>query len=196
LNPNYKKTLFAAAGKAGINAAAKSDLLAFFIYKSLEFLKPGGRLGFVVSGSWLTSDYGASLQFVLLQRLRLLAIVSSSVESFFSQVQVNTVLIIAEKRAKTETEPDPDEIIKFVRLNKKLDELLDSKVGEYWNTVLELVDSVELATGAFANEDFQVTPVLAQLEREALAGAPTKARNWSVYLRAPLSYFEIFGVIQ
>jgi hypothetical protein len=194
LNPNYKQTLFTAAGKAGIKAAAKSDLLAFFLYKSLEFLKPGGRLGFVVSGSWLTSDYGATLQSVLLTRLKLLAVVGSSVESFFSQVQVNTVLIIAEQR--TETRPDSGEVIKFVRLNRKLEDLLAADPGDYWDTVLGLVDSVESATGTFANEDFQVTPVPAKREREALDDAPTKARNWSVYLRAPLSYFEIFGVTQ
>ena len=194
LNPSYKQTLFTAAGKVGIKAAAKSDLLAFFLYKSLEFLKPGGRLGFVVSGSWLTSDYGSTLQYVLLKKLRLIAVVGSSVESFFSQVQVNTVLIIAEQR--TDKEPDPGEIIKFVRLNRKLEELLESEAGDYWSTVLGLVDSVELATGTFANENLQITPVPAQHERDALDAAPTKARNWSVYLRAPLSYFEIFGVTQ
>jgi methylase of polypeptide subunit release factors len=194
LNPGYKKTLFTAAGKAGIKAAAKSDLLAFFLYKSLEFLKPGGRLGFVVSTSWLTSDYGATLQSVLLGRLRLIAIIGSSVESFFSQVQVNTVLIVAEQR--TENKPDPDEMIKFVRLSKKLENLLESQPTNYWTTVLQLVDSIELATGALANDDLQITLVPALREREALAEAPSKARNWSVYLRAPLSYFEIFGVTQ
>jgi methylase of polypeptide subunit release factors len=194
LNPSYKETLFGAAGKIGIKPAAKSDLLAFFLYKSLEFLKPGGRLGFVVSGSWLTSDFGATLQQVLLTKLRLIAVIGSSVESFFSQVQVNTVLIVAERR--TEGGPKPDEIIRFVRLNRRLDELLAAEDAEYWNTVLNLVDAVELASGALANEDFQVTPVPAQHERDALASAPKKARNWSVYLRAPLSYFEIFGVNQ
>ena len=194
LNPSYKKTLFTAAGKIGIKAAAKSDLLAFFLFKSLEFLKPGGRLGFVVSGSWLTSDYGATLQSVLLKRLKLVAIIGSSVESFFSQVQVNTVLIIAEQRATTQ--PNPAEVIKFVRLNRRLEDILAPGPGDYWDTVLGLVDSVESADGTFANADFQVTTVLAKPEREALDAAPETARNWSVYLRAPLSYFEIFGVAQ
>ena len=30
-------------------------------------------------------------------------------------------------------------------------------------------------------------------ERSALANAPERSRNWSRYLRAPLSYYELFG---
>jgi hypothetical protein len=65
LNEKYKKTLFDSAGKNGIHSAAKTDLFAFFIYKALELLEPGGWLGFVVSSSWLTADFGATLQRVL-----------------------------------------------------------------------------------------------------------------------------------
>lgn len=194
LNPGYKSTLFAAAGKAGIKPAAKTDLFAFFLYKSLEFLKPGGRLGFVVSSSWLTSDFGATLQSVLISRLRLIAVIGSKVESFFSQVQVNTVLIVAEKRI--ESTPGVDESIKFVRLNRKMDELFPTEAGDYWNKVLSLVDAIELAKGAVSSQDFQIIPVPAQHERTALADAPSQVRNWSLYLRGPASYFDLFGTPQ
>ncbi|MFL6386761.1 MAG: class I SAM-dependent DNA methyltransferase [Terriglobales bacterium] len=194
LNEKYKQTLFNSAGKNGINAAAKTDLFAFFIYKSLEFLEPGGRLGFVISSSWLTADFGATLQRVLLERLRLLAVIGSKVESFFSQVEVNTVLIIAERRHKEK--PEPDEIIRFVTLKRKLDDMLGPKADGYWDRVEDLVDSVEMATEAVETDDFQLTSIPAQPERVALESNPSKARNWSVYLRAPLSYFELFGVTQ
>lgn len=192
LNPEYKKTLFAAAGRAGIKAPAKTDLFAFFLYKSLDFLRPGGRIGFVVSSSWLTSEFGATLQHVLLTNLRLVAVIGSRVESFFSQVQVNTVLIVAEHR--TSASPDVSETIKFVRLNRKLDDILESKVEDYWNKVMNLVDSIEMATRSQSTVDFQVVEVPANQERDALTAAPNISRNWSVYLRAPLTYFEIFEV--
>jgi hypothetical protein len=38
LNPKYKSTLFDAAAKNGVLASQKTDLFAFFIYKSPEFL--------------------------------------------------------------------------------------------------------------------------------------------------------------
>jgi type I restriction-modification system DNA methylase subunit len=194
LNEKYKQTLFNSAGKNGVSAAAKTDLFAFFIYKALEFLQPGGRLGFVVSASWLTSDFGASLQRVLLDRLRLVAVIGSRVESFFSQVDVNTVLIIAERRL--EEKADADEIIRFVTLNRKLEEMLEPKIGGYWSRVQDLADSIEMTTDAIETDDFQITPVLAQPERAALERNTAKPRNWSVYLRAPLSYFELFGAAQ
>jgi type I restriction-modification system DNA methylase subunit len=194
LNKDYKQTLFGGAVKNGVSAGAKTDLFAFFIYKSLEFIKPGGRLGFVVSASWLTSDFGASLQRTLLERFRLVAVIGSKVESFFSQVDVNTVLIIAERRREAGLEPD--EIIRFVTLKTKLDDLLAPHTGGYWPRVQNLADSVEMATTAIENDVFQLTPVPAAPELSALQNAKDSVRNWSVYLRAPLSYFELFGATQ
>jgi type I restriction-modification system DNA methylase subunit len=194
LNIEYKHTLFDTAAKNGINAVAKSDLFAFFLYKALEFLQPGGRLGFVVSASWLTSDFGASLQRVLLDRLRLVAVIGSKVESFFSQVDINTVLIIAEH--KKHTIPAPDEIIRFVMLKRKLEYLLPKNADSYWDGVQNLADSIEMITEFVDNQDFQLNPIPAEPERAALANGTKTPRNWSVYLRAPLSYFEIFGATQ
>jgi type I restriction-modification system DNA methylase subunit len=194
LNKNYKQTLFDAAAKNGIAAASKTDLFAFFVYKTLEFMKAGGKLGFVVSASWLTADFGLSLQRVLLNRLRLVAVIGSRVESFFSQVDVNTVLIIAEKRLGEQVESN--EIIKFVTLKQRLEQLLtnDNDGVDYWDRVQSLVDSIEMTTEAVDNENFQMTPVPAEAERMALAGSKARVRNWSIFLRAPLSYFKIFGV--
>jgi type I restriction-modification system DNA methylase subunit len=192
LNPKYKETLFSAAGKNGVTAPAKTDLFAFFVYKALEFLKPGGRLGFVVSASWLTSNFGAALQRVLLERFRLIAVVSSRVESFFSQVDVNTVLIVAERRKR---EIDSNEIVRFVSLKKKLDDLLGPHAKGYWDRVQNLTDAIESQTGAIDNSDFQLMTIPAEPERVALQGKNPSVRNWSVYLRAPISYFELFGAI-
>jgi len=194
LNQDYKNTLFKAAIKNGIKAASKTDLFAFFIYKTLEFLQPGGRMGFVVSSSWLTAEFGATLQRVLLEKFKLIAIVGSRVESFFSQVEVNTVLIIAERRK--DDRRDGDEIIRFVALKQSLVEMLEPKEEGYWERVQDLVDSIEMADDAIDDDKFQLTPVPALPERQALENAPSKPRNWSVYLRAPLSYFELFGATQ
>jgi hypothetical protein len=46
------------------------------------------------------------------------------------------------------------------------------------------------------NEDFQVTTIPALPELVALDNNPSEPRNWSIFLRAPLSYFELFGVSQ
>ena len=69
-------------------------------------MKEGTRLGFVTPASWLTADYAASLQATLLGTVRLVAVIASSAESFFPQVDVNAVLLVAEKVGEEGRETD------------------------------------------------------------------------------------------
>jgi hypothetical protein len=83
-----------------------------------------------------------------------------------------------------------------VALKKKLADMLTPNTDGYWDRVEDLVDSIEMTTNAVETDAFQITPIAAKPEREALQSTPSKPRNWSVYLRAPLSYFELFGATQ
>jgi len=121
----------------------------------------------------------------------LIAIIGSQIESFFSQVDVNTVLIVAEKREEEKT--DPGEIIRFVSLKKKLEDLLAPHTEGYWDRVQNLTDAIEMEEATIETDEFQLTTILAEPERVALQGKAANVRNWSVYLRAPLSYFELYG---
>ena len=118
LDPKYRHQLFGSAAGVGIKAAPKTDLFAFFIYHSMRFMKPGSRLGFVTPASWLTSDYAVALQRLLLSDLRLVALVSSSAESFFPQVDVNAVLLVAEKVDRGQQSPDAT--LRFVNLKQSI----------------------------------------------------------------------------
>lgn len=190
LDPAYKATLFDAAAKNGVAAPQKTDLFAFFIYKALEFMPPGSRLGFVVSASWLTADFGATLQDVLLRRFKLIAVIGSSVEAFFTQVDVNAVLIVAEKR--TDAKIEPEEKVRFVNLKRRLEDIFAGEPSEYWGRVTGLADAIELSSGSGETEDFRVNAVSAKSELDALA-SQNSVRNWSLYVRAPRSYFAVFG---
>ncbi len=190
LNPKYKTSLFDAAAKNEVPAPKKTDLFAFFIYKSLEFLLPSSRLGFVVSSSWLTADFGATLQDVLLRRFKLIAVIGSSVEAFFTQVDVNAVLIVAEKRAEPKIEAG--EKIRFVNLKRRLEDMFNGEPSDYWGRVTALADVIELASESAENDDFRVTAVSAEAELDALSQGK-RVRNWSLYLRAPRSYYAVFG---
>ena len=190
LDPGYRKQLFGAAAKAGVNAPPKTDLFAFFIYHALRFMKPGSRLGFVTPTSWLTADYAGSLQSVLLGQVRLVAVITSGAESFFPQVDVNALLLVAERLDEAEQTADSD--IRFVTLKKPIAKLLGER-GEYWDRVIALVDAIEDVDVSTEDSDMRVKVIKANAERVALAGEGGRARNWSKYLRAPLSYYELFG---
>jgi methylase of polypeptide subunit release factors len=191
LDPGYRKTLFAAAAKAGIPAPAKTDLFAFFIYHAIRFMKPGSRLGFVTPASWLTSDYAVSLQEVLLGTVRLVAVVASSAESFFPQVDVNAVLLVAERVGDDGELSGGALPIRFVTLKQPITRLVEGR-GEYWDRVIRLVDEIESRSSSGEDEKLRVKIVDSQTELDALNSDRTRPRNWSKYLRAPLSYYEIF----
>jgi type I restriction enzyme M protein len=186
LDPDYRNKLFQTAMKAGFDAEAKTDLFAFFIYHATRFMKDGSRLGFVTPASWLTSDYAISLQQALLGTIRVASVIASNAESFFPQVDVNAVLLIAEKCAKKA----PDEPIRFVTLKKSIAQLTQGK-SEYWARVSALAQELESHVSV-ENDRYRIKLVDPAGERDALNADRTKPRNWSKYLRAPLSYYEIF----
>lgn len=187
LDPEYRKRLFQAALSAGFEAGAKTDLFAFFIYHATRLMKNGSRLGFVTPASWLTADYAISLQKALLGKIRVSAIVASNAEAFFPQVDVNAVLLIAEKCDEKASHAP----IRFVTLKKPV-ATLTSGSGEYWDRVIALAQELE-ATESVENDRYRIKLVDSAAEKTALNADITKPRNWSKYLRAPLSYYSIFG---
>jgi type I restriction enzyme M protein len=186
LDPQYREKLFQSAINAGFDAGAKTDLFVFFIYHATRLMKDGSRLGFVTPASWLTSDYAISLQQALLGTIRVTAVIASNAESFFPQVDVNAVLLVAEKGPKNA----PDEPIRFVTLKQPISQLTSGK-GEYWDRVIALAQELESSV-SLENDRLRIKLVDPDGERTALNSDRTKPRNWSKYLRAPLSYYSIF----
>ncbi len=184
LDPDYRERLFLAAARAGVEADAKTDLFAFFVFHALRFMKVGARLGFVTPASWLTSNYASILQMLLTGELRLSAIVSSNVESFFSAVDVHTVLVLAERVDPAIAAPDA--VLRFVSLLRPLDSLSAADVTA-------LARDVHTVTHSYEDAQVRVRVVPAAQERSALVGAPGVARNWSIHLRAPLSFERLFA---
>ena len=190
LDKNYKIKLSQAAILNGIRPASKTDLFAFFIYKALQFMRPGSRIGFVTSASWLTTQFGTPLQRLMLDRLKLVALIGSNAESFFSQVDVNTVLVVAEMRATPG--PASGESMRFITLKKRLEELFPSGPN-YWSSLLHFADTVEQAEQSCEDDSVRIKLVDANHERMDLSGNSKEPRNWSIYLRSPLTFYELFG---
>ncbi len=189
LDPRYKTTLQRAAVRSGIVVGTKTDLFAYFIYHSAQFIRPGGRLGFVTSSAWLTADYGRTVQRFFTEQLRLRAVITSAVEPLFPQVDQNVVMFVAERPLKPTSPVDGS--IRFVTLRRRLEDLLPDG-PKYWERVEALVDRMNAPAGRFEDSDMRVNVVSLKAERAALAGS-NSTRNWSKWLRAPTCYFELFG---
>ena len=75
----------------------RAGLHSYFVSVSLALLNEGGRLGFVMPEAWLQTEYGAQLQRAILQQCKVVAIISSKVERWFPDANVNTCLLILER---------------------------------------------------------------------------------------------------
>jgi hypothetical protein len=75
----------------------RSGLYAYFFLHSLQFLREGGRLGFIVPSNWLDAAYGADLKQFLLDHFRLVALIESNVEPWLPQTNLDACLVVLEK---------------------------------------------------------------------------------------------------
>ena len=164
----------------GAALSGRAGLYAYFLIHSLGFLREGGRLGFVVPNGWLDVAYGEALKRFLLDHFRLLAVVESAVERWFTAASVNTCLLILERAADPAARAANR--VRFARLRRPLRDLLgeatDSRrVATVEQLVTRLLPAADRATG-----DVTV--------RVAEQGRLSAAARWGTLLRAPEVYLR------
>ncbi|MGV0159874.1 HsdM family class I SAM-dependent methyltransferase [Mycobacterium colombiense] len=134
--------------------SGKSDEYVWFIAHATSFLKPGGRLAFVVSSSVLFADYGIPLIRFLARHYRIEAVIDSIVERWFIDADTNTVLLFLQR----ETDPNArwSNEIRFIRFRRPLAQVIPSPEDDHRRGVLEdLVD--ELLHSPAGGEDPRFT---------------------------------------
>jgi hypothetical protein len=177
---DYKQRLVRCAEPLA-KLSRRSGLHAYFLVHGSRFLRPHGRFGFVVSNSWLDVDYGTGLKRFLLDQFKILAIVESAVERWFSQASINTCLVILEKC------PDATDRmrnqVRFARLKRPLRDLFASsphspgRAAEVESLIMRLMPGRSRLTGDLP---VRVVPQ-ASLRAEG---------KWGLYLRAPEVFLQ------
>lgn len=190
--------------------SGQADIYAYLFFHTARFLKDDGRMGIVTSNAWLDVAYGYELQKFFLKNFKIIAIIESRCEPWFEDPAVNTIVTILE-RCKNKEKRD-NHLVKFVKLKKKLKELIpwDMKLDAMnrWGGLDRLTHKIEstgrenfkLQNSKFVNalpgivsyetEEFRIrvvkqSKVLGDLEK---AGKTVK---WGASLRAPQVYFDI-----
>ncbi|BAZ28472.1 type I restriction-modification system methyltransferase subunit-like protein [Cylindrospermum sp. NIES-4074] len=111
---NYKTRLLQIANNVSPDSkfTARSDIHCFFFPHAYTFLNEGGRIGFLVSSSWLDTNYGFRLQKFLLDHFRIVALVESSGEPWFTGARVTTVAVILQR--EDDAKKRSDSTVRFV----------------------------------------------------------------------------------
>lgn len=149
----------------------KADLYQWFFLQSFRLLQPNGILTFVVSNSWLDTQFGKHLQHFLLHHFDWLALVESTCERWFEEAAINPVIIVLRKKG----DKKPAEPCQFIRLRQPLkDWLPDSQSTTYWQALREQIQTLE--TQPNVDTQLQTTTELHRLYQ---------CNHWNLALRAP-----------
>jgi hypothetical protein len=155
-----------------------SDFHVYFWYYIVPFLKEGSRIGFLTSDTWLNVGYGDGLKRFINRYFKIIAIIDSSVERWFEDALVNTIITILE-RTNDEKAIKNNEI-KLVRINKKISELIPDI-----NSALKVANNIlESKSDSYIN-------IVRQIKQNEIIQEDLSKSKLYPYLRAPDEFFEI-----
>ncbi len=176
---------------------AQSDLYAYFLIHTTAFLKEGGRLGYVVSSSWLDANFGGDLQKFLLDNFKIIAIIDHQKKRSFETASVNSVILIIEKctGAQNRVQREKNEV-RFIRVFEDYEKLL-GKIGDHDRLlkVQNFVDSLNKPKKDTENSIFMLTMRKQSiLETESTIKGKYTNGNWGAkYLRSPKIFTKILS---
>jgi hypothetical protein len=203
-----------AAGKHGdcdrttvqLRTSTYADLYVYLFFHAARFLKIGGRMGIVTSNAWLDVNYGYALQRFFCDQFKIVAILESRCEPWFTEASVNTVLTILE-RCDGPKQRD-DNLVKFVKVKKRLADLapgdpkLEAKAR--WRKLEQLTERIEkagkpygktvpLGSATVEDDDCRIR-ICRQAELRSDLERDGKTVKWGKYLRTPDVFVEMQSV--
>lgn len=205
---DFEKTIASGRHKAcdtkrlQLRISTYADLYVYLFFHAAQFLKSGSRMGIITSNAWLDVNYGYELQKFFCDKFKIVAILESRCEPWFTEASVNTVLTIVEC---CEDANDRDrQLVKFVKVKKRLVDLApgdpQTHAVERWNGLRRLVERIEKAghkdaktvpLGVVTEEEdnFRIR-ICRQRELRQKLEREQKTVKWGRLLRAPEVWFD------
>ncbi len=113
----------------------KSDLYAYIPFFLWGLLKPNGRIGLILSNSWLGTEWGGTFRRLLNKFYHIESIIISGKGKWFDNADVVTTLLIMNKRNSL-TDCEPSEKTKFISLNINLKEKTNDDIQDLVEDIL------------------------------------------------------------
>ncbi len=193
-----EKALKDFSGNKLANISKRAGIFAYFFVHGMKFLKDDGYFGFVVSDYWLDTGYGRGLQEFLMNNCAIVTIISSKVERWFIDPDINTCIVILRKCSEQQVKENNK--VRFVYLKKPLREFI-AATQDMWEKQVERLESIDklirtvMAHNDFyENNDMRIFPI--QQKRLWDLGCDDSSKKykgigWGKYLWAPQIYFKV-----
>jgi len=101
-----------------VSRGKEPGIYTYWILHAHRFLKEGGRLGMIVSNTWLQTDYGIGFGNFLLDHFRIKAIIDIPLK-LFKEALITTYIVLAEKETD-ETKRLENEVA-FIRIPSEVE---------------------------------------------------------------------------
>ncbi len=130
----------------------KTDLYNYLPFKLYELLEDGGRLGIILSNSWLGTDIGKRFFDALQYYYDIRAVVISNCRRWFKNADVVATLLILQK--KEIIIPDQGSKINFWMLNKDIEQINSNEKETIVNSIVlgEEIDSTVASVKKYSVE--------------------------------------------
>jgi type I restriction-modification system DNA methylase subunit len=160
-----QKALIDPEGRKFADISKRAGIYAYFFIHGTKFLQNGGKLGFIVSNSWLDADYGKGLQEHFLTYYKIIAIIESKVERWFEDAEVNTCIVILEKAGGDKLKRERNEHrVRFAYLKRSLRQFIppaenmwEKEVGRL-DAIGRLIKTILAHSSYYENDDLRVYP--------------------------------------
>lgn len=103
----------------------ETGIYVYFMIHALSFVKKNGRIGMIVSNSWLQSGYGINFCNFLLDNFKVKAVIDFN-QRLFRVPLVATCVLLLEKEHNRQERTDNETVFLYVNAESKVEELLDA----------------------------------------------------------------------
>lgn len=158
LNPNIKKNTEKIIQKylgKRFKLSAKSDIYAYLPFHFWELLENNGRLGIIVSNSWLGTEWGSIFKEILSKFFYIEYIITSNSNRWFTNADVVTNILILEKKLVPQT-PQESNITKFVSISINLNsKTINEEVEILYENIL-----TDTNNGTFRVKEYKTNEIM------------------------------------
>jgi hypothetical protein len=137
LNPNIReeteKIIQKYLGRR-VKLNAKSDLYAYLPFHFWELLEENGRLGVIISNSWLGTEWGTVFKNLLSQFFKIEFVITSGLNRWFNNADVVTNILVLEKKEVSSL--SNSDITKFVTISENLINIDTTEIEILYENIL------------------------------------------------------------
>ena len=155
-----------------------ADFHVYFWYYLLPFLEEGSMIGFLTSDTWMNVEYGEGFKKFLNRYFKIRYIIDSSVERWFEDALVNTVITVLERTDSEDSRKN--NVIRFVRINKRISEI-----------IRDTDDAIRIADALEKSDSVDGIKIVQSTRQGDLNLNDTIKSKLFPYIRGPDEFFEI-----